>query len=157
MSAVAAAIRRSTGPRLDPSCTITGVDISEPMLALAEDLKPANQSSLQADVSFVLGDASEPSSSRDVLRRDLFPIWGHVFCRPNGSLRPTAFTLKPSGQLGFVCWQSPAPNPFGRSHAGGAYRLATPPRRSPERPALWFIGQGRTTAFSGRQVLRGDY
>ena len=46
--------------RLDPSCTITGVDISAPMLALAEDLKSANQSSLQANVSFVMGDASEP-------------------------------------------------------------------------------------------------
>ena len=46
--------------RLDPSCTITGVDVSEPMLALAEDLRSANQSSLQANVSFVMGDASEP-------------------------------------------------------------------------------------------------
>ena len=46
--------------RLDASSTVIGVDISEPMLGLARELKAANDNALSAEVQFALGDASEP-------------------------------------------------------------------------------------------------
>ncbi len=98
--------------RLDPSSTITGVDISEPMLALAEDLKSANHSSLQANVSFVMGDASEPlfpEASFDAI----YSRFGVMFfADPTAAFAQLRSNLKPDGQL-----QSPA---------GSAHRFTTP-------------------------------
>ena len=76
------------------------------MLALAEDLKSANQSSLQANVSFVMGDASEPlfpEASFDAI----YSRFGVMFCRPNGSLPQLRSNLKPDGQLGLYAGKAP--------------------------------------------------
>ncbi len=113
--------------RLDPSCTIIGVDISEPMLALAEDLKSANQSSLQANVSFRLGDASEslfPEASFDAI----YSRFGVMFfADPTAAFTQLRSTLKPKGQLGFVCWQSPALNTFFTAPMRAALTVLPPP------------------------------
>jgi len=113
--------------QLDPSCKITGVDISEPMLALAEDLKSANQSSLQADVSFVLGDASDalfPEASFDAI----YSRFGVMFfADPTAAFATLLSSLKPGGQLGFVCWQSPALNPFFTAPMQAALTVLPPP------------------------------
>ena len=55
---------------MDESSKITGVDISEPMLTLANELKAANQNALQAQVEFIVGDASDslfPNESFDAI------------------------------------------------------------------------------------------
>jgi ubiquinone/menaquinone biosynthesis C-methylase UbiE len=113
--------------QLDPSCKITGVDISEPMLALADDLKSANQSSLQADVSFVLGDASDalfPEASFDAI----YSRFGVMFfADPTAAFATLLSSLKPGGQLGFVCWQSPALNPFFTAPMLAALNVLPPP------------------------------
>jgi ubiquinone/menaquinone biosynthesis C-methylase UbiE len=113
--------------RLDPSSNITGVDISTPMLALAEDLKSANKSSLQANVSFVLGDASEalfPETSFDAI----YSRFGVMFfADPTAAFATLRSTLKPEGQLGFVCWQSPALNPFFTAPMQAALTVLPPP------------------------------
>jgi SAM-dependent methyltransferase len=112
---------------LDPSCNIIGVDISEPMLALAEDLKSANQSALQANVSFLLGDASEalfPEASFDAI----YSRFGVMFfADPTAAFAQLRSNLKPDGQLGFVCWQSPALNPFFTAPMQAALTVLPPP------------------------------
>jgi len=112
---------------LDPSCNIIGVDISEPMLALAEDLKSANQSALQANVSFLLGDASEalfPEASFDAI----YSRFGVMFfADPTAAFAQLRSSLRPNGQLGFVCWQSPALNPFFTAPMQAALTVLPPP------------------------------
>ena len=98
--------------RLDTSSLVTGIDISEPMLALAGDLKDANTDSLGADVEFLLGDASEslfPDEQFDAI----YSRFGVMFfADPTRAFASLRVALKPGGQLAFVCWQEPALNPF---------------------------------------------
>ena len=98
--------------RLDTSSLVTGIDISEPMLALAGDLKDANTDSLGADVEFLLGDASEslfPDEQFDAI----YSRFGVMFfADPTRAFASLRVALKPGGQLAFVCWQEPRLNPF---------------------------------------------
>ena len=113
--------------RLDTDSTVTGVDISEPMLALAEELKVANQSALNATVEFVEGDASEllfPKETFDAIYSRFGVIF---FADPTVAFTTLLETLKPKGQLGFVCWQSPALNPFFTAPMQAALSVLPPP------------------------------
>lgn len=112
---------------LDPSCNIIGVDISEPMLALAEDLKSANQSVLQANVSFLLGDASEPLFPEGSFDAIYSRFGVMFFADPTAAFATLRSTLKQDGQLGFVCWQSPALNPFFMAPMQAALTVLPPP------------------------------
>ena len=118
--------------RMDPHSKITGVDISEPMLALAEELKAANQSAINATVEFVVGDASDslfPNESFDAV----YSRFGVMFFDdPTAAFAKLRETLKPKGQLGFVCWQSPALNPFFTAPMQAALSVLPPP--PPARP-----------------------
>ena len=113
--------------RLNTDSTITGVDISEPMLALAEELKAVNQSALNATVEFVKGDASEslfPNETFDAI----YSRFGVMFfADPTAAFTTLLETLKPKGQLGFVCWQSPALNPFFTAPMQAALSVLPPP------------------------------
>lgn len=98
--------------RLDTDSLVTGIDISEPMLALAGDLKAANTASLGADVEFLLGDASEPLLS-DKQFDAIYSRFGVMFfADPIEAFKSLRAALKPNGQLAFVCWQEPRLNPF---------------------------------------------
>ena len=98
--------------RLDASSTVIGVDISEPMLGLARELKAANDNALSAEVQFALGDASEPlfdEASFDAI----YSRFGVMFFEePVASFSALRNSLKPGGKLGFVCWREPKLNPF---------------------------------------------
>ena len=113
--------------RLDTDSTVTGVDISEPMLALAEELKVANQSALNATIEFVEGDASDslfPNETFDAI----YSRFGVMFfADPTAAFATLRETLKPEGQLGFVCWQSPALNPFFTAPMQAALSVLPPP------------------------------
>ena len=113
--------------RLDTDSTVTGVDISEPMLALAEELKVVNQSVLNATVEFVEGDASDalfPNETFDAI----YSRFGVMFfADPTLAFTTLLETLKPRGQLGFVCWQSPALNPFFTAPMQAALSVLPPP------------------------------
>ena len=113
--------------RLDSHSKITGVDISEPMLALAEELKAANHSALNASVEFVMGDASDslfPNETFDVI----YSRFGVMFfADPTAAFNTLYQSLKPQGQLGFVCWQSPALNPFFTAPMQSALSVLPPP------------------------------
>ncbi len=121
--------------RLDSHSKITGVDISEPMLALAEELKVANQNTLNAMVEFVEGDASDslfPNETFDAI----YSRFGVMFfADPTAAFTALRATLKPEGQLGFVCWQSPALNPFFTAPMQAALSvLPAPPPAKPGAP-----------------------
>jgi SAM-dependent methyltransferase len=121
--------------RLDESSKITGVDISEPMLALANELKAANQNALQAQVEFMVGDASDslfPNESFDAI----YSRFGVMFFdNPPAAFATLREALKPKGQLGFVCWQSPSLNPFFTAPLQAALSvLPAPPPAKPGAP-----------------------
>lgn len=113
--------------RLDSHSKIIGVDISEPMLALAEELKVANRNVLNAAVEFIEGDASDslfPNESFDAI----YSRFGVMFfADPTAAFAALRETLKPQGQLGFVCWQSPALNPFFTAPMQAALSVLPPP------------------------------
>ena len=113
--------------RLDRDSTITGVDISEPMLALAEELKVVNQSALNATVEFVEGDASEPLFPNETFDAIYSRFGVMFFADPTAAFTTLLETLKPKGQLGFVCWQSPALNPFFTAPMQAALSVLPPP------------------------------
>lgn len=98
--------------RLDASSTVIGVDISEPMLGLARELKAANDNAVSAEVQFALGDASE--SLFDEASFDaIYSRFGVMFFdEPVAAFSALRNSLKPGGKLGFVCWREPKLNPF---------------------------------------------
>ena len=121
--------------RLDASSKITGIDISEPMLTLANELKAANQDTLEAQVEFMVGDASDslfPNESFDAI----YSRFGVMFFdHPIAAFATLRETLKPEGQLGFVCWQSPSLNPFFTAPMQAALSvLPAPPPAKPGGP-----------------------
>jgi len=113
--------------RLDSHSKITGVDISEPMLALAEELQVANQNALTAKVEFALGDASEPLFPNETFDAIYSRFGVMFFADPTAAFTTLLETLKPKGQLGFVCWQSPALNPFFTAPMQAALSVLPPP------------------------------
>jgi ubiquinone/menaquinone biosynthesis C-methylase UbiE len=89
--------------RMDPHSKITGVDISEPMLALAEELKEANQNALKAEVEFIVGDASDSLFTNESFDAVYSRFGVMFFDDPTAAFAKLRETLKPKGQLGFVC------------------------------------------------------
>jgi ubiquinone/menaquinone biosynthesis C-methylase UbiE len=121
--------------RMDPHSKITGVDISEPMLALAEELKEANQNALKAEVEFIVGDASDSLFTNESFDAVYSRFGVMFFDDPTAAFAKLRETLKPKGQLGFVCWQSPALNPFFTAPMQAALSvLPTPPPARPGAP-----------------------
>jgi len=118
--------------RMDPHSKITGVDISEPMLALAEELKEANQKVLKAEVEFIVGDASDSLFANESFDAIYSRFGVMFFDDPTAAFAKLRETLKPKGQLGFVCWQSPALNPFFTAPMQAALSVLPPP--PPARP-----------------------
>lgn len=87
--------------------SVTGIDISAPLLARARELAPAD-----LPVEFILADATvhafEPG------RADLlFSRFGVMFfAEPTLSFRNMRKGLRPGGRVTFVCWREPSMNPW---------------------------------------------
>ena len=92
--------------RVAPSGVIVGLDISEPMLAVARE----RAMDAAAPVCFVGGDAEVcdlPAATFDVV----FSRFGVMFfANPEGAFANLRQALKPGGRLGFVCWRTGAEN-----------------------------------------------
>ena len=93
--------------RVGPKGHVTGVDISEPMLARARERAPPDLA-----LEFVLADATlhafEPG------RADLlFSRFGVMFfADPASSFRNMRMGLRPGGRVVFGCWREPRQNPW---------------------------------------------
>jgi SAM-dependent methyltransferase len=111
--------------------TVTGVDISAPMLARAR------QRAKEADarhVEFLEADAAQNrfEPSYDVL----FSRFGVMFfANPDAAFANLRKALKPSGRLAFVCWRDPRENEWVRVPVGAVRPHAPPqPQLGPEDP-----------------------
>ncbi|HEY0941008.1 MAG TPA: class I SAM-dependent methyltransferase [Steroidobacter sp.] len=100
---------RAMAQRLGPRGHCVGVDISEPLLTAARARAAAdrvgNASFLQADAQT---HAFEPGSADAIISR--FGVM--FFDDPEGAFANLRRAVRPSGQLAFVAWRSPAENPF---------------------------------------------
>jgi SAM-dependent methyltransferase len=102
---------------------VMGVDISQPMLALAK-----SRAVERANVTFELADASAAAFAGD--HDLLFSRLGVMFFDdPIGAFANLHRAVKPGGRLAFICWRSLAENPW----AGAPLAAARP--FLPQQPA----------------------
>jgi SAM-dependent methyltransferase len=89
-----------------PSGSVLGVDISRPMLAVAE-----RQAAGQTNISFREADASTAPLPRNIDL--LFSRFGVMFFdEPTAAFTHLHGALKPSGRVAFCCWRTPKENPW---------------------------------------------
>ena len=117
--------------RVAPGGTVTGIDISGPMLERAR----ASARERGMTVSFELADAQTHAfapASVDVL----FSRFGVMFfADPGAAFANLHRALRPGGRLVFVCWQSLPDNPWMAVPLGAALQhLPPPPLPGPEAP-----------------------
>ena len=95
--------------RVGPSGTVTGVDLSSPMLARARERAG---SARRDNVAFVQADAQThgfDAGTADVC----FSRFGVMFfADPTAAFANLRAALRPGGRLGFVCWQALPDNPW---------------------------------------------
>lgn len=86
---------------------VTGLDISRPMLALARE----RAAKAGLDISFIEADASAyPFAPEFDL---IFSRFGVMFFdAPVAAFANLRKSLKPDGRMAFVCWRTPAENPW---------------------------------------------
>jgi SAM-dependent methyltransferase len=135
------ALARSVGPQ----GRVFGVDISQPMLAVATQ-RAAAQPELK--LSFAEADASSAAlpAGQDLL----FSRFGLMFfAEPAAALRHLRGHLKPGGRCAFVCWRTPRDNPWAMAPLMAARQALgiTPPPADPLAPGPF--------AFADEQRLRG--
>ncbi len=91
-----------------PGGSVTGLDISEPMLALAK----ARANSAAVPVEIINGDAEThdlPKAAFDLM----FSRFGVMFfANPKAAFTNFHGALKPGGRTAFVCWRAPELNPW---------------------------------------------
>ncbi len=94
--------------RVAPSGAVTGIDVSEPMLAFARE----HAGEAAAPVCIVGGDAEVydlPVATFDLV----YSRFGVMFfANPEAAFANLEGALKPGGRLAFVCWRAPAENPW---------------------------------------------
>jgi SAM-dependent methyltransferase len=122
----------SLATRIGSGGSVTGVDISAPMLSVAHELA-ATSASDRASISFLEVDAQvhpfEPASVEHVFSR-----FGVMFFEdPVAAFRNIHHALTASGTLAFCCWQSRTVNPFMTVPAQAALELLPPPPEMPPR------------------------
>ena len=118
----------SLAERVGAEGSVTGVDISKPMLAIASHLA-AEHSSIQ----FVEADAQTHAFEPE--RYDVvFSRFGVMFFEdPVAAFANIWSALRTSGRLAFCCWQPRAVNPFMTVPAMAALELLPAPPKMPPR------------------------
>jgi SAM-dependent methyltransferase len=87
--------------------TVTGIDISQPMLARARQ-RARDEG---RDVNFMLADAATATLAND--HTLVFSRFGVMFfADPTAAFSNLRHALAPGGRLCFVCWQPPQANPW---------------------------------------------
>ena len=122
----------SLATRIGPGGSVTGVDISAPMLSVAHELTATNEHK-GASINFLEVDAQvhpfEPGNFEHVFSR-----FGVMFFEdPIAAFRNIHHALTASGTLAFCCWQSRTVNPFMTVPAQAALELLPDPPEMPPR------------------------
>jgi SAM-dependent methyltransferase len=135
--------------RVGPMGRVLGVDVSAPMLARARERARA----VGADnVAFLGADAQthdfEPAAA-DVC----FSRFGVMFfAAPDAAFANLCRALRPTGRLGFVCWQQLPDNPWMMVPlVAAAAHITLPPPPAPDAPGPFsFADQGRVRGILER-------
>ena len=107
--------------------SVTGVDISAPMLAHATERANAEG----ADARFEEGDASVATFNGDY--QLLFSRFGVMFfADPTAAFANLRTALADGGRMAFLCWQSPKVNPWMSIAAAALGPFTTPPAEAPD-------------------------
>ena len=111
----------------DLGAQVWGVDVSEPMLALARERAKGRE-----HIAFSVADAAEQTYTPD---HDLvFSRFGVMFfADPTKAFANLRTSLNASGRLSFVCWQAPRQNPW-MSLVGAAIQPLLPEPETPIDP-----------------------
>ena len=124
----------SLADRVGAGGSVTGVDISAPMLAVAGQLA-TERNAERTSIQFLEADAQTHSFEPE--RYDVvFSRFGVMFFEdPVAAFTNIHNALRPSGRLAFCCWQPRALNPFMTVPAMAALELLpTPPEVPPRTP-----------------------
>lgn len=142
-------LARKTGPK----GKVTGIDISEPMLARARAYAPGETGALSATVDFVLADATTyafPQDSADLI----FSRFGVMFFNePERAFCNLARAIKTgSGRMVFMCWRTMQENPWVTLPVSVALRhMPAPPISNPEAPGPFAFGNAERIKLILRQ------
>ena len=122
----------SLATRIGPGGSVTGVDISAPMLSVAHELTATNEHK-GASINFLEVDAQvHPFESENF--EHVFSRFGVMFFEdPIAAFRNIHHALTASGTLAFCCWQSRTVNPFMTVPAQAALELLPDPPEMPPR------------------------
>jgi SAM-dependent methyltransferase len=122
----------SLADRVGAEGSVTGVDISAPMLAVASQLA-AERNAEHTSIQFL--DADAQTHTFEPARYDVvFSRFGVMFFEdPVAAFSNIRRALRASGRLAFCCWQSRAVNPFMTVPAMAALELLPAPPETPPR------------------------
>jgi len=122
----------SLADRVGAEGSVTGIDISAPMLAVASQLA-AEHSTGHNLVQFLEADAQTHRFTPESYDA-AFSRFGVMFFEdPVGAFTNIRASLRPSGRLAFCCWQPRAVNPFMTVPAMAALELLPAPPEIPPR------------------------
>lgn len=122
--------------RVGPLGHVVGIDISAPLIARAEEIRPPDMA-----VTFRLADAT--AATFDDGRFDLlFSRFGVMFFDdPAAAFAHLRHALNPGGRLAFVCWRSAAENDWVRLPMDAIRQIVPPPLPpEPEAPGPFSFG-----------------
>ena len=122
----------SLADRVGAEGSVTGIDISAPMLAVASHLSAEHRRE-STSIQFVEADAQTHAFEPE--RYDaVFSRFGVMFFEdPVAAFANIRCTLRTSGRLAFCCWQPRAVNPFMTVPAMAALELLPAPPEMPPR------------------------
>ncbi|MED5315935.1 MAG: class I SAM-dependent methyltransferase [Pseudomonadota bacterium] len=122
----------SLAQRIGSDGSVIGIDVSAPMLALAEELAVQDTAD-RAEVTFLEADAQTHAFKPESLEI-VFSRFGVMFFDdPVAAFRNIHNALTVNGQLAFCCWQPRAVNPFMTMPAMAALELLPAPPEMPPR------------------------
>lgn len=144
--------------RVGPQGRVIGIDISEPLLARAEERR--RESGLD-HTSFLLADAQDHAFSRGMADLILSRFGVMFFADPVAAFRNLGAALRPGGRMVMATWAEVESNPFflvpGRIAAA---RLGPPEPSDPDAPGpMAFRDVGRVTGIlreSGLDEVRAE-
>ncbi|MBI2784742.1 MAG: class I SAM-dependent methyltransferase [Gammaproteobacteria bacterium] len=116
------------------SGTVTGVDVSAPMLARARARARASQGGL-SQVNFVEADVQADALGAALYDRVISRFGVMFFTDPVAAFRNIRAAMAPAGRLAFVCWRGADENPWMSEPVNAAARhVALPPAPPADAP-----------------------